>query len=405
MLSNSTQYWRKYDSKENKVIRRICIVWPYDYPRGGATSNYVQYLSSALKTAGYDVCLYAFGTGEFAKQSEFQYRGIKIVNVGYQGKNRHIKRLMHGRLLPFRMFFRLLKNHAKASDLIITRQESGLDFGALAVRSLVHCKTCTCPLEWFPEDMFSSKARSRSSQRAFRRNARHDLIFPISHYIEEQFAGENVKSLVLPPMIDVEEYPITQGKAFDEGKYHFIFSANGYMKDSLGEMLQSIAALTTEERERAYFHFTGVKEEKVLQILGEEKKAELADCLCLHKWMEYEELVALYRQCHYLFLARKTNQMTLANFPSKIPEALAYGVVPVASNVGEYAQYFLEDGVNAIMIQGYEVEACVKALRTAINMPHEEYAKKTAAARHCAETKFDYHNYAEAIRDSIETLY
>lgn len=50
--------------------------------------------------------------------------------------------------------------------------------------------------------------------------------------------------------------------------------------------------------------------------------------------MKYGELIGLYQEMHFLLLARGVSQMTLANFPSKVPETMCFGIVPIVSEVG-----------------------------------------------------------------------
>lgn len=38
----------------------------------------------------------------------------------------------------------------------------------------------------------------------------------------------------------------------------------------------------------------------------------------------------------FMLLARTTSFMTIANFSSKVPEVMSYGIVPIANKVGDY---------------------------------------------------------------------
>ena len=177
------------------------------------------------------------------------------------------------------------------------------------------------------------------------------------------------------------------------------------MKDSLAEILKGAASLDEELRSRMRFHLTGVKQAVVDEILTEQEKTRLQDVLIVHKWMQYEELVALYQQVHYLFFARPVNRMTLSNFPSKVPEALTYGVVPVVSRVGDYTAYYLKDGVDSLIFDGDSGEVCRQALVRALSVAPEDYVAMSQRARLTAENRFDYHNWQKEIKDSIESMF
>lgn len=201
-------------------------------------------------------------------------------------------------------------------------------------------------------------------------------------------------------MADTQEFPYEYNKS---GKIKFIFSANGKMKDSLESMLRGISSLSKEKVKQIEFHLTGVKESTVREILGDNFDS-MQDVIILHSWMEYKDLVELYNQAHFLFLAREKNHMTESNFPSKVPEAMTYGVIPIVSDVGDYTKYYLEDGKNALIMNGYDVEVCMKSLNRAIVLPKEEIKSLSNRCREFAEDVFDYRNWTDIINFGLEVL-
>lgn len=382
-------------------MRRVNIFWPCVFPHGGALSNYIECLAKALAFEGYCVSLFVFC--KETNYDSFNRCPFRIIDISSHSNNKFIKRLNEGRVLPLKFARIITKLKPTKNDLFITRQESGIDRIILFFRKIYRYKTCTCPLEWYSKEFFNSKHRWIESKNAFIRNKKHDLILPISRNIDLQFKDFKVHSLILPPMVDIKEYQLNQGLSFNT--IEFVFSANGAMKDSLNNMLEGICLLKDDDLSKAYFHFTGVKEENAKKVIGEKRWIYLKNHLMFHPWMEYNELVNLYHHCHYLYLAREKNQMTISNFPSKIPEAMALGIVPVVSRVGDYADIYLNDGTNCIFIEGSTSESCAEKLHTAINLGEEKYHSLSRAARKTAETKFDYTNWSSKIKKCIESLY
>ena len=140
------------------------------------------------------------------------------------------------------------------------------------------------------------------------------------------------------------------------------------------------------------------------EILNEDERIKLERILVIHKWMKYEELISIYQQMNFLVLARDTNQMTLANFPSKIPETMAFGIVPIASKVGDYTKYYLEDSVNSIFIYGCTVQNVLESIRKALKLSEEEYFKLSKSAVKCVETRFDYHVWSGTVKEMIDQI-
>lgn len=185
-----------------------------------------------------------------------------------------------------------------------------------------------------------------------------DLIFPISDKIEEHFKEKGCVTFKLPIMCDSEEYSYIPKK---KERYKIVLPANGKMKDALKEMLIAISEILSDDLEAFEFHITGVTREQIVEIIGDEIFNKISKSFVIHSWMKYEELVKLYQNMHYLFLAREDNQMTQSNFPSKIPECMCYGIVPIMSNVGDAPKYYLKNQVNSIVFDGCTVSSCKQA--------------------------------------------
>jgi glycosyltransferase involved in cell wall biosynthesis len=106
----------------------------------------------------------------------------------------------------------------------------------------------------------------------------------------------------------------------------------------------------------------------------------------------------------FLLIARENKRSTNANFPSKIPESMCYGVIPIVSKVGDYSNYYLTDGKDSIMFNDCTADDCAKAISKAINLTFEERTKMSANSRKCAIEKFYYKNWADALCNYINSL-
>ena len=195
-------------------------------------------------------------------------------------------------------------------------------------------------------------------------------------------------------------YEYGQEKRTRYAKRKFIYPAMGKMKDSLSAILGAFNYLPIDEIQKMEFHITGLKEEKVKEYI--KNWDEVKNSIIIHKWMEYEELIDLYRHCDFMLLAREVNQMTLANFPSKVPEVMCFGVVPIVSRVGDYTKFYLVDKVNSIVVDGCSGELFAKAISEAINLTDNEVEKLSSDAMKCAKEKFWYKNWEDSLKKAIE---
>ena len=381
-------------------MKRVFILGWFSYPRGNATANYVQYLAKALQEEGFCVTVMSALNPEFKLSDGDVIGGITVRNISWESKFSYIRRLMNGRLFPFVLAGKIAELRLTSDDILIAPTSLPAISTLFRLKKKYKFKTIGYPLEWFGVEQYKTPREAKKGEVQFQLNANHDLLFPISYHIRNQFP--KTPALVLPIMADVTEFPFVPKKM---DVCRFILPANGMMKDALPEMLHGLALLTKEELSRLEFHFTGVTENQIKSILNGFEYEKIKNSVILHDWMKYENLISLYQNMHFLLLARDTNQMTLSNFPSKVPEVMTYGVVPVVSRVGDYTKYYLKDGVNSVVFEGCDANSCAKAIRRAMSFSEEEYIEISSKARECVERQFDYHNWTKKIKQAIESMY
>lgn len=385
---------------------RVFICGYYNFPRGGAASNYVQYLAKVFMSMGKEVIAITNTNPEVCLEYR-SYQGIHVEPV-------QLKKDKIGHYLDFHFRMgdyckRLLnKYNPDSQDIIIaySRDSSTLK-AVLQVGKKTGAKTGVCLVEWFERKDFDKGLLDPlywNSQYAFYVLSRKfDFLLPISTYIADYFGKKGCKAFCIPCLADTTEFEFTK-KQISE-KRIFIFPGNGKMKDALAEMLRTFSKLSTEELNRIEFHICGVsqfanqiiQEVKLEQCLGKE--------IIIHNWMPYEELVSLFQKAHYMLLARDISRMTMANFPSKIPEVLSYGVIPVCSRVGDYTNYYLEDGINSIIMDGCDVDTIVAAVRRSLNLSEDELRKMSESCRRTAVDKFDFRKWVEPLKEFLEERY
>ena len=303
------------------------------------------------------------------------------------------------------MYKKILKKYKlNDQDLIIAySRDSSTLREILKIGKKTGVKTGICLVEWFEKKDFDKGAGNLSywnSQYAFYcLNKKFDFIFPISTFIEEYYKKRKCNTFRIPCLADTYEFDFKE-KCIEKKKI-FIFPGNGKMKDALFEMLQSISMLRNEEIEKLEFHICGIS--KYAKQVVKEMKLEqyLGSAIVIHDWMRYDELVSLYQKTHFLLLARNISRMTLANFPSKIPETLSYGIIPICSRVGDYTDLYLKDGENSLIIEGCDVTSVVGGIRRALRMTSKEVIQLSNQCRKTAVEQFDYRQWIEPVQNFL----
>ena len=381
---------------------RIFICGFYNFPRGGAAANYVQYLAKVFMSLGKDVVAIT-NTNKEIHLCNNEYQGIRIESI-------ELKKDKIGHYLDFnfrmgRYYKKILKKYKLIDqDLIIAySRDSSTLREILKIGKKTGVKTGICLVEWFEKKDFDKGAGNLSywnSQYAFYcLNKKFDFIFPISTFIEEYYKKRKCNTFRIPCLADTYEFDFKE-KCIEKKKI-FIFPGNGKMKDALFEMLQSISMLRNEEIEKLEFHICGIS--KYAKQVVKEMKLEqyLGSAIVIHDWMRYDELVSLYQKTHFLLLARNISRMTLANFPSKIPETLSYGIIPICSRVGDYTDLYLKDGENSLIIEGCDVTSVVGGIRRALRMTSKEVIQLSNQCRKTAVEQFDYRQWIEPVQNFL----
>lgn len=228
---------------------------------------------------------------------------------------------------------------------------------------------------------------------------------PISVNLEQLFIKKGCKTIVVPALVDTDDM---RAKRKNDEKYiHFIYPGSASDKDSFPCMIAAFKKLELEKRKKVKFHLTGsMTYEKLIKILGDsgEDLKDLKNNLVFHGWLKYDDLMDLYGKSDFLLIARARNIVTLSNFPSKVPEMMSYGVVPVCSNVGDYTERYLRDGVDSIQFEEDSINSCKEAICRAIEIKNSsKFVKMQRAARKTAVESFDYRNWGEKIVDFLQS--
>jgi Glycosyl transferases group 1 len=401
--------YSKSDEGEVVKVKRVFICSEVSFPRGGAASNYIEYLALSLIEGGYHPIVIGQGKNseeDFCEET-YVYNGIQYYNYPPQSKvSRYkIKRFIDANFYCGRQIVSLLKDLKLSSeDYIIFYTRNCFTINpVVSYANLQGTMASMAVTEHREESHYKNILLSWQSQYSFKYSiSRTKSVIPISRHLEKYFQERGCRTLLLPCMANPYEYSFDVDKS--SKLVNFIYSGRDFAKDSFDTMLKSFLLLTAEEKKQVRFHLTGVKYEKLVDYLGEERKIleELRPVLTIHPWLEYHELVAMVKQMDYLFIAREIKQTTLANFPSKVPEMMCYGVIPLVSRVGDYTDLYLTDGKDSLIFDGCTPKDGVKALRRAIALSKEKRIEMRMQARKTAEEKFYYGVWSKKIGEFIE---
>lgn len=393
------------------MIKRIFICAHADFPRGGAEANYIEYMSLALMEHGISVYVFSRGENrneEYCVEKEcYCHNGIFYDNLKgvynstsdflklYFAEGRYIINLLkkyganeHDQIVFYtknyfyiREVYRYAQKKGIKSTMSITEWYQPFQYKAGILN----------PVYWLEE--FGFEYGISMSKR----------VLPISNYLERHFQKKKCRTLCLPILANPPKVLEHKRENRDEIT-RFIYSGNAIKKDAIDMIVNSFAALDGSELLKLELHFTGMKESTVQQlreICGEAYK-KIEAVLHIHDWLEYDELVKLYEKVDFLILLREKNKVTISNFPSKVPEMMGYGIIPVVSKVGDYTKEYLTDGKDSIQIDNCTIEEGVNAIRKALQMPVENRMEMRKNAYNTVVSKFYYKVWSDKLVDFLD---
>lgn len=393
---------------------RVFICFDFKYPYQNANSNYIRSFAQAIaendifdvivigavqsKKAGTVHCLETF------HKTKYVNTRIPVARLPF----RMVNHLSFGRYLcqqlkcftPTKEDFIILYN-----DYPDTSKRILEEYGEL--NEIGHI--CGIVVEWFQPyqyrmgkmnpDYILWKSNFTKWLPKFRK------LIPISTYLSNYFKKFGCECLTVPCLSDTGLQEVKIRTKTKSERYNFTYVGAFVKKDAIPEMIQALAMLEKEELDKIYFHFTAITEHDLKEHcdISENDWKKIKDSIVFHGWMEYKDLLDFYQTIDFLVLAREKNVMTLSNFPSKVPEMMAYGIIPVCSDVGDYTRLYLTDGKDSIIFQGYKKYECASAIRRALNLSPEQLTIMKNAARRIVEEKMDYNNWSEILFKFLES--
>lgn len=397
--------------KCKKMRNRLFILTNDPVPYGTANSNYVRNFAKSVANEGWDVVV----IGMKRDEEHSQFYQITDHNDNIQYWNFNTKRL--GKKNYLETYFRYDKEYLSVMEMFginerdyIYVYSTELATARAAINASIVPATHKSygEVEWFQPYQYKY-GKFNTLYILWKigfhyRASKFEKAIPISRNLEKYCKKNRCRTLIVPAMVDTTNEALSTENIVDS-LVHFIYPGAASDKDSFPCMIKALTKLEKRKKEKVRFHLTGsMSKGRLLQILRDAKQLEmLENVLVFHGWMEYDELINLYRQSDYLLLARAKNTVTLSNFPSKVPEMMNYGIVPVCSNVGDYTEMYLQDGIDSIQFQEDSVDSCTEAICKAIEIKGSpQYFMMKKKARQTAINKFDYRNWGKRIVEFLQ---
>jgi glycosyltransferase involved in cell wall biosynthesis len=354
----------------------------------GATVREIDHLATIFDEVTHVAPLYA----EEAPQSSLAYQNsrVQLRTVRPAGGERVRDKLSILSVLP--QYFSTILTELKTADVVHVRCPANI--GLIAV--LMLCVVTRARLRWIkyagnwqPD---GKEAMSYTVQRWLLRQRFHRGVVTVNGNWPQQ---ENHVHTFYNPCLTARE--LAEGQAAAASKQlslplRIVYVGRLENAKGVNRILQ-IASQLSEQRVPFLIDLVGDGPERhVYEKIVKEQ--ELADYINFHGWLPRDDVGSLYAQAHFMLFPSNSE-----GWPKVLSEAMAYGVVPISSDVSSIPQY-LKTFNTGKTLAPTDVEGFTKAVKWYAEHPQVWAAESQNGVD--GARSFSYAYYLDAVRSLLK---
>ncbi|MDP3378632.1 MAG: glycosyltransferase [Brevundimonas sp.] len=379
----------------------VVYVGPFAFPEGGAAARRILGNAQSLVASGYQVLVLS---GQQAPDDEVHSLGDGIFLASTSERNaEHLPNLLR--------LTRYVTMGAKSRDWLDRLEArpaavilySGYTPYILQLRGW--CRRAGVPLifdavEWYTAASplgFAASPYLWQTEIAMRwLIPRLDGVIAISRWLEDHYTRAGLPVVRVPPTLDVKATPVGQGG--DGDRLTLVYAGTPGRKDLLGVLLQAVATVDPNgERLRLDIYGPGPDDLKAYGL------DDIPLSVTAHGSVAQATAMAGVARADFSVLLRRPDKVATAGFPTKFVESLAVGTPVIATLTSDLADH-LVDGENGLICGDASPETVARVLERALAMTTKQKSALRKAARHTAETGFDYRRHTDGLRRLVEAV-
>lgn len=380
----------------------VVYVGPFAFPDGGAAARRILGNAQSLVAAGYQVLILSGQTAADDAVRPFA-DGIFLASTS-ERDGEHLPNLLRlGRYVGMgAKSRRWLEAFGARPDAVILY--SGYTPYILQLKAW--CRRRRTPLifdavEWYTA---ASPIRFMASPYLWQTEVamrvlvpRLDGVIAISRFLEAHYAAAGLEVYRTPPTLDLAA--LVPGGGRGGGALSLVYAGTpGRTKDQLNEIVSAVLALD-REGDRLVLNVYGPGPDEVHRLPAMGRRT--SPSVVAHGHVSQEAAIRAVGRADFSVLTRRPDRVSTAGFPTKFVESLAVATPVIANFTGDLDQHLI-DGVNGLVCDGYRAETVGRTLGRALALTPAERARMRLAARHTAETAFDYRRHSSGLRHLVE---
>lgn len=178
---------------------------------------------------------------------------------------------------------------------------------------------------------------------------------------------------------------------------HFVYAGSPAQKDLILPFLKAVEAINKEQI-RIFADVVGVSEEQINELMqtNDSKKNGIIS----FGRVPHQKCIRIVEMADFSILFRENLRYAKAGFSTKLSESLSLGI-PVLCNAVGGADVIIQDGINGIKINSYEVEEIIKAIERILDMDQQTIDKMKKNALNAAQRLFLGSRYIDILNNIV----
>lgn len=226
-----------------------------------------------------------------------------------------------------------------------------------------------------------------------------DAVLPISEFLIKHLQSRGYRGplLKVPPLADFNKFNSNPSEKFE--KYFFYVGSASYM-EAIDFIIRSFEKINSKDVE-LHLVVNGNADQmaEFNQLIQSSAASRQIKCFSN---LSYPDLIKKYMEASALLIPLTSSVQDSARFPQKMAEYLASAKPVITTNFGE-VPYYLQDGVNALICNSYDVDLFSQKMKWVTDHPEEAKAIGVQG-KEIGLKYFDFNSYGQPIRNLIDSL-
>lgn len=391
----------KEKNNESEPVNSVLFVTKAKFPNDNAFATYISGIASVYKKAGFDVI--CIGNG-YTKKNDFigSYFG-RYVSVRNNNSS-FVSRTLSQLLYEFKVYH-LLENNFKKPNHIFFSCEFSLDFYSKVKKlySDTDVSYSFIVTEQYTKDEFEKY--NVLARKSLRRNryliekyySENDSFITISRYLSKKIEDKKMKCAYVPFSFNRDYIASIRKGSVKHNGINYIYCGSPENKDLLPTIINAFSSVDKSFLSKdIHLNIIGAGEEWATKhgITSYDKEA-----ITFFGRQKNDFVMDMYAKSDYAVLLRDEEKVfAKAGFPTKISEAMTFGVVPITNLSSNLCDYLNDD--NSIIVKGHELEEFVEAIKVSIAEFDKIIDRKNNSVK-TAESNFNIDSYEDVLLSLI----